>query len=120
MGAWGASIDLSETFTAKPDADATRGQVFHVARNQRGGSMWTPVARYFAWRPDVGPEDYRPHWRLDCFARDHELAPDPEWLGNALADTLVHQNVISEPLWTSWHRSQELGGEARGVVFDLD
>ena len=120
MVAWGEPLELSDNFIARPDSNPTLGEVFHVARNEHGGSVWTPVVQYFAWRPSTGAEGFHPHWRLDCFVRDHELAPDHEWVGKALANALTSQGGISEPLWVSWHRSRELGGEARGQVFDLD
>jgi hypothetical protein len=120
MVAWSEPVELSDVFVARSEeSEPTIGEVYHVARNEHGGAMWTPVVRYFAWRPSPA-DGYHSHWRLECFVRDDELAPDPEWVGKALTDALVSQQVLSEPLWVSWHRSQELGGEERGEVFDQD
>ena len=48
------------------------GEVYHVERNSAGGANFTPIARFFAWRPEH-PEGYHSHWRVDCFAREAEL-----------------------------------------------
>ncbi len=114
-------------FAIAPDFDAAclissesvAGEVYHVARNQAGGATFTPVARFFAWRP-VHAENYHAHWRVDCFVRVHELSPPPKVLGVALAEGLLREAICSEPLWVSWHRSEELGGKNFGEVFDFD
>src|SRR5262245_40636227 len=95
------------------------GEVCHVVRNSAGGAISTPVARFFAWRP-VHAENFHPHCRVDCFVRAHEVSPDPKVLGKALAEALLSKAICTEPLWVSWHRSEELGGTNFGEVFDLD
>jgi hypothetical protein len=88
-------------------------------RNPDGGGSWnTPIARFFISTPSISPEGYHEHQRLDCFVSDHELSPAPDWLGRVLADTLVQAGFLQEPFWVSWHKSDELDGEARGQVFD--
>ena len=114
-------------FSIAPDLDAAcvitsesvAGDVYHVERNELGGATFTPVARFFAWRP-VHVEHYHPHWRVDCFVRNHQLSPDPKVLGDTLAKGLLRESVCSEPLWVSWHRSEEINGKAFGEVFDFD
>ena len=114
-------------FTVAPDFDAVcvitsesvAGDVYHVDRNSSGGENLTPVARFFTWRP-VHVENFHPHCRVDCFVRSHPLSPDPKALGNALAGALLREGVCSEPLWISWHRSEEIGGKAFGDVFEVD
>jgi hypothetical protein len=100
-------------------SEAVSGEVYHVQRNAEGGATFTPVARFFAWRPDHA-ENVDPHWRVDCFVRSHELSPHPKVLGKALAEGLLRDAVCSEPLWVSWHRSEEIGGTNFGEVFDFD
>jgi hypothetical protein len=112
------NIDPSFYITASADGTFHSGRVFHISRNSSGGSTSTPVGYYFVWRPDIGAEGYHLHWRVDCFVRDHQLAPSPRWLGTVLADALLSTASVSEPLWISWHSSKELAGEARGQVFD--
>jgi hypothetical protein len=113
-------------FTIAPTLDAAcqitpefiSGEVYQVDRNSAGGAIFTPVARFFAWRPDH-PEGYHPHWRVDCFVRLHESSPEPKGIGKALAKGLLKENICTEPLWASWHRSEEIGGTDFGEVFDL-
>lgn len=95
------------------------GEVFHVARNDAGGSNCTPIARYFAWRPTY-IEGFHEHWRIDCYVRKHELSPDPKALALALRDALIRDGQCDVPCWVSWHRDEELGGEPLGDVFDFD
>ncbi len=114
-------------FTIAPDFDAAcvinsefvAGEIYHVKRNDAGGANFTPVARFFAWRP-IHTENFHPHWRVDCFVRVHDVSPDPKILGIALAEGLIHEAICSEPLWVSWHRSEELGGKDFGEVFDFE
>ena len=93
----------------------------HLYRERKcpQGHVVTPIARFFAWRP-VHPEGYHPHWRVDCFVRVHELSPEPKMLGKALAKGLLQEAICTEPLWVSWHRSEEIGGTNFGEVFDFD
>jgi hypothetical protein len=116
------NLPLSVSYYIVSDAEGVyrSGSIFHIARNSRGGSTSTPVGMYFSWRPDVAAFDQRPHWRIDCFVRDHKLAPAADWLGRALADALIGSSAVSEPLWVSWHSSNELGGEPRGRLFEDD
>ena len=100
-------------------SESVAGEVYHVERNESGGANFTPVARFFAWRP-VHVENFHPHWRVDCFVRNHPLSPDPKVLGDALAKGLLREAICSEPLWVSWHRSEEINGKAFGEVFDFD
>src|SRR3954451_1275808 len=115
-------------FTLTPALDASScvagtefiaGEVYHVERNAAGGAMFTPVARFFAWRP-LHAEGYHPHWRVDCLVRVHDRAPEPKVVGKALAAGLLREGLCNVPLWVSWHRSEELGGTNFGEVFDLD
>ena len=100
-------------------ATAHAGEAYHVVRNAEGGAVMTPVARYFAWRPEF-PEGFHEHWRIDCFVRVHELAPEPIILGRALVGALIREVLCDEPIWLSVHRAEELKGEALGEVFDFD
>jgi hypothetical protein len=59
-----------------------------------------------------------PHWRIDCFVRDHPLADKPERLGKLLTDKLQELGLCEEPIWTSWYVSSEVGGERRGELYD--
>ena len=99
--------------------DARVGEVYHVVYNSAGGSNSTPIARFFASRPKF-IEGFNAHWRLDCFVREHALAPDPALLGDALLQALIANRVLEVPVWVSWHRSSELGGKALGEVFEVD
>lgn len=95
------------------------GDVYHVQRNSAGGANFTPIARFFAWRP-VHVENYHPHWRVDCFVRGHELSSEPKIIAKALAKGLLQEAICTEPLWVSWHQSKEIGGTNFGEVFDFD
>jgi hypothetical protein len=101
------------------NADFVSGEVHHVERNAAGGATFTPIARFFAWRP-VYVENFHLHWRVDCFVRVHELSPEPKLVGKALAKGLLNEAICTEPLWVSWHRSEEIGGTKFGEVFDFD
>jgi hypothetical protein len=115
-------LELSQSYYAEGDGAGTfqSGQVYHVIRNVEGGSWNTPIARFFISTPLLSPEGYHPHQRLDCFVRNHELSPPPEWLGRVLADALVSSGSLVEPFWVSWHMADELDGEERGQVFDYE
>jgi hypothetical protein len=114
-------------FSVTPDLDAAcvmtaaavSGEVYHVVRNSAGGANYTPVARFFAWRPGY-VEGLHAHWRVDCFVRVHPLSPDPKRLGPALAESLLREALCTEPLWVSWHRSEELQGKAYGEVLEQE
>ena len=98
---------------------AVSGEVYHVARNSAGGADFTAVARFFAWRPDY-VEGCHEHWRVDCFVRVHVCSPEPKRLGSELAEALLRESLCTEPLWISWHRSEELHGKAFGDVFESE
>jgi hypothetical protein len=100
-------------------SDAVTGEVYHVVRNSAGGTNYTPVARVFAWRPGH-VEGFNAHWRVDCFVRVHPLSPDPKMLGPAVAEALLREGLCTEPLWVSWHRSEELRGKSYGEVFESE
>ncbi|MEP1537364.1 MAG: hypothetical protein ABJQ34_15435 [Paracoccaceae bacterium] len=94
------------------------GEIYHVSRNTfGGGSVSTPIARYFAWRPEY-IEGVNPHWRIDCFVREHKLAGNPKKLAQMLAAKLVEHEHCGNPIWISWHKSIEVGGEKRGELFE--
>ncbi len=101
------------------NSEFVSGEVYHVERIAAGGANFTPIARFFAWRP-VHVENYHPHWRVDCFVHAHELSPEPKLVGKALARHLLQEAICTEPLWVSWHRGEELGGTNLGEVFDID
>jgi len=88
-------------------------------RNSAGGATLTPVARFFVWRP-VFIEGFNPHWRVDCFGRQHQLSPRPMLLGDVLVVALVRERLCAGPIWMSAHRSDELEGRAYGDVFSDD
>lgn len=100
-------------------SESAAGEVFRVERNAAGGAYRTPIGKFFAWHPEF-VENVHPHWRVDCFVRKHPLAPDPASIANALAGALLREFICSEPLWVSWHRSEEISGKAYGEVFDFD
>ncbi|KAA3448548.1 hypothetical protein C7I87_21380 [Mesorhizobium sp. SARCC-RB16n] len=115
-------LNLSTDYYATSDADGRfqHGVIFHITRNKAGGSISTPVGRFYTWRPEIHPEGYFDHSRVDCYVDDHRLAPEPSWLARTLLGALVELGSVSEPIWLGWHRSKELDGEERGKVFDLD
>jgi hypothetical protein len=117
-----SQLPISEAFYVEDDGDGRfcSGEAYHIERNRHGGSVATPIARYFISRPKIGAEGLHPHLRLDCFVRRHELSPSPEWLARRLADVLIAHGALAEPAWVSWHVSEEIDGESRGEVFDLD
>lgn len=101
------------------NSEFVAGEVYHVQRNLAGGANFTPIARFCAWRP-VHAEGFHTHWRVDCFVRVHELSPDSKIIGMALANGLLQEVICTEPLWVSWHKSEEIGGTNFGEVFDFD
>lgn len=113
------------SLTEELDADcvlsdtARAGEVYRVQRNPAGGVLLTPIARYFVWRPEF-IEGFHKYWRVDCFVREHPLAPAPGKLGEALVDALLREGLCDQPLWLSVHKSNELTGREYGEVFDYD
>ena len=95
------------------------GEILHGARNASGGGNFTPIANFFGTRP-VYAENFKDHWRIDCFVRKHPLSPNPKQLGLALVEALKTNQLCKDPIWVSWHSNEELGGEAFGEVFDFD
>lgn len=121
------TLTLSATAKASLETEGQLlyGQVVHVAQNAQGGQAWTPIAKYYVRHWRAGPldgisENILPHTRIDCYVREHELSPNPEMLAKQLLNALIEAKKVSEPIWLSWHRSRELGGEALGEIFDLD
>lgn len=100
--------------------DTTVGQIYHIVRNEFGGSILTPVGRWFAWQASGDVECFHDRWRVDCFVRDHSLAPEPMPIGEALVSHLMREKICSEPLWLSVHRSDELDGKPYGNVYQDD
>lgn len=88
-----------------------------MVRNRAGGSVNTPVAFYFMWRPEY-VEGVHAHWRVDCFVREHPLAPEPTTVGRTLVAALIREGLCAEPIWLSVHQSKELMGQAFGEVFE--
>jgi hypothetical protein len=114
-------IVLSPEYYAIGDRDGwSSGEVFHIERNKDGGSVSTPVARYFVSVAPLGAENFHPHQRLDCFVRKHRRAPRGGWLAKRLTNLLVENGVLAQPIWIGWHEAKEIGGEALGDVFDYD
>ena len=96
------------------------GEIYHLQRNRIGrGATLTPIARFFVWRPDY-TEGVNPHWRVDCYAKRHRLSGDPEKLAKALSAALLERGICEAPMWVGWHRSEDLGGQAVGDLFELD
>ncbi|ADV14936.1 hypothetical protein Mesci_5929 [Mesorhizobium ciceri biovar biserrulae WSM1271] len=116
------NLNLSPDYYAVSDAAGLfqNGVIFHISRNRSGGSVSTPVGRFYVSRPEIPPEGYFPHCRLDCYVDDDSLSPEAAWLARVLLDKLILAGAASEPIWLSWHQSNELGGEHRGEVFDFD
>ena len=114
-------LKIGESFYLVPNQGErfSGGEVFHEATNAFGGSASTPVARVFLTAPDVGAaEGVEQHMRLDCFVRDHVLAPDPAWLARVVCHQLLRQGWVQEPLWLEWcQTTSPHGGEAIGAVF---
>jgi hypothetical protein len=99
--------------------DCICGELFHIQRNSVGGSVQTPVARYFAWHPEF-IEGFNKHWRVDCYFISNKLSPDAWLAGEALLAALINEKICSKPVWISVHRSEELKGKAYGNVFEDD
>jgi hypothetical protein len=115
-------FDLNKTFRAnvKETTEVRIGDIYQVRRNIFGtGSMSTPVARYFAWRPEY-TEGVNPHWRIDCFVRDHKLSGEPREMAQLLTAKLQELGLCDLPIWVSWHKSSELDGEKLGDLWEAD
>jgi len=115
-------FDLDGTYSADcvVTDKARAGQIFHITRNIVGSGMTLRgIARYFVWQPEF-TEGYNRYWRVDCFVQQGPLAPDPVVLGEALVAALVREKLCAEPIWLSWHRSEELKGKAYGEVYSDD
>ena len=115
-------FDLNKTFCADAEekTEVRVGQIYHVLRNKVGtGSVSTPVARYFVWHPNY-IEGVNPHWRIDCFVRDHKLSGDPQEMAQLLTAKLQELGLCDLPIWVSWHKSSELGGEKLGNLWEED
>ena len=95
------------------------GELHHVARNRSGGAVLTPVGRFFCTRP-LFIEGFNEHWRVDCYVREHRLAPEPALAGKCLVAALKRESICLEPIWVSWYSSKEHGGEAQGEVYAID
>ncbi len=95
------------------------GQAYYVVRNASGGSNSTPIARYFVWRPTY-TEGFHEFWEVDCFVRDHPLAPERMLLGRALVAALIREGLCAEPIWLTAYTRDDGEGQAFGQVFDDD
>jgi hypothetical protein len=115
-------LDLSSNFYVQWSAnkDFSSGEIFHIKRNTSGGSLLTPVARFFITNARIPAEGYFPHQRLDCFVSNTQFVSEPEQLAKDLFKALRNQDLIDEPTWLSWHVAEEQGGTACGAVFDFD
>ncbi|RUT95967.1 hypothetical protein EOD23_31495 [Mesorhizobium sp. USDA-HM6] len=115
-------LDLSPDFFVEwsADDDFNSGKIYHIKRNKTGGSLSTPVARFFITSARIPAEGFFPHRRLDCFVSDTALAPKPEQLARDLFEVLRSRGLIDEPTWLGWHVAEERGGAPFGEVFDFD
>lgn len=112
-------FELNDTFRAEgSETSETRiGEIYHVLRNKTGsGSVSTPIAKYFVWRPSYS-EGISPHWRVDCFFKKHKLSGDPKAMSKMLVSNLQSSGLCDTPIWISWHYSAEIGGEQVGDLF---
>lgn len=113
-------FDLDGTYRAQgQETTETRiGDIYHVRWNHSGsGSVSTPIAKYFVWRPPY-IEGVNSHWRIDYFARKHKLAGNPKRLARLLASNLQALGLCAPPIWVGWYKSEELGGEKVGDLFE--
>ncbi|RUX48450.1 MAG: hypothetical protein EOS58_06905 [Mesorhizobium sp.] len=117
-----SDLDLSSNFYVEWSAngDLKSGRIFHIERNASGGSLSTPVARFFMTNARIPAEGFFPHQRLDCFVSNTEFVSKPEQLARDLFKALSSRNLIDEPTWLGWHVAEEQGGAAFGEVFDFD
>ncbi|WP_069058161.1 hypothetical protein [Sinorhizobium sp. RAC02] len=115
-------LDLSPDFYINWSAgdDFRSGQIYHFKRNKTGGSLSTPVARFFITSARIAAEGFFPHHRLDCFISNTELVLKPEQLARDLFEALKSSGLVGEPTWLGWHVAEERGGAPYGEVFDFD
>lgn len=115
-------LHLSNDFYVEWSSTKTcnSGRIFHIKRNEHGGSVSTGIARFFITAARVSPEGYHPHQRLDCFVSNPAIVPEPETLARLLFQSLKDCDLIAEPTWLSWHLASEEGGAAFGDVYDWD
>ena len=114
-------LSLSPDFFCVANRDGfASGEVFHIERNRDSGSVSTPIARFYVSTPPMAAEGYNDHKQVDCYVRQHRFAPDGGWLAKHLTTALIEHGLIVQPIWLSWHRSEEIDGEALGEVFDFD
>ncbi|MND28952.1 hypothetical protein D3C80_194490 [compost metagenome] len=115
-------LDLSPDFYVEwpADNDFSSGRIYHIGRNNAGGSLSTPVARFFITSAKIPAEGFFPHQRLDCFISNTKLVLKPEQLARDLFRVFKSRELIGEPTWLSWHVAEEQGGAPFGEVFDFD
>lgn len=107
------AIDRKYGVECQVRSELVTGEVYHGPQNATGG-VFTPVVSFVAFLPLVVADGEKLHWHVNCHVRVHQLSPDPAYIGKALADALLSRSICSEPLWVSWYRSEELGGQAYG------
>ncbi|MEM8837342.1 MAG: hypothetical protein AAGE89_04555 [Pseudomonadota bacterium] len=115
-------FDLNDIYQAegRETSDTRIGEIRHVLSfGNEGGARLTPIATYFVWQPGY-IECVNPHWRIDCYVRKHKLSDDPKTLAKLLTAKLLETGLCDLPVWTSWHESTELGGEALGDLWEED
>lgn len=113
-------FDLDGNYWAQGQqtAETRIGEIYHVRRNHIGsGSVSTPIAKYFVWRPPY-IEGVNSHWRIDCFVRKHKFSGNPKRLAKLLTSNLQDLGLCDCPIWVSWYKSEELGGEKVGHLFE--
>ncbi|MBI3198040.1 MAG: hypothetical protein HYZ40_11170 [Rhodospirillales bacterium] len=96
------------------------GEIIHVEHN-----VWTEIAHYYVRNWSPGPfngiaEGIAPHVQIACYVREHKLSPDPETIAKQLLAALIQVGKVAEPIFLSWRWYKELGGLAKGTVYDPD
>jgi hypothetical protein len=83
-------LDLSHDYYIEWFANSafSSGRIYHIKKNDQGGSISKGVARFFVTSARIPPEGYHPHQRLDCFVSDAMLVPQPEELAKLLFQAL--------------------------------
>ncbi|WP_027668230.1 hypothetical protein [Rhizobium leguminosarum] len=109
-------LDLSSDFYVSwsADDDFSSGEIYHIKRNKSGGSLSTPVARFFITSARIPAEGLFPHQRLDCFVSNTGLVLKPEQLARDLFESMKSRGLIDEPTWLGWHVAEERGGAPFG------